>query len=184
MDQIYKPDEDSFLLFKYVERLVSGSVLDMGTGSGIQAIAAAKKREVYEVMAVDINPNAIEEALRRSEQEGVSGKIEFKVSNLFDGLGCRKFDWIIFNPPYLPSEGAADETSWVGGEYGYELLLRFLDEAFKHLNLDGGILLVYSSLSGMDLAKIGKGYKVVVLEEKPLFFESLYCVMLTRVNPS
>lgn len=156
----------------------------MGTGSGIQAIAAAKKREVHEVIAVDINPNAIEESIRRSEQEGVSGKIEFKVSDLFDGLGCRKFDWILFNPPYLPSEGAADETSWVGGEYGCELLLRFLDEASKYLNSDGRILLVYSSLSGMDLAKIRKRYTVTLLEEKPLFFESLYCIMLTPVNPS
>lgn len=166
-------------MLKYVERLVAGSVLDMGTGSGIQAVTAAKKREVIKVTAVDINPKALEEAQRQTKTEGIAEKIEFKVSNLFDGLSSERFDWIIFNPPYLPSEGLLDEMSWAGGESGCEAILCFLDEAFKHLNHGGNILLVYSSLTGLDLTEVEKRYKIKVLEAKPLFFETLYCIMLT-----
>ncbi|MBE0633024.1 methyltransferase, partial [Candidatus Bathyarchaeota archaeon] len=40
MGEVYKPGEDSYLLQRYVEKLVGGTVLDMGTGSGIQAVSA------------------------------------------------------------------------------------------------------------------------------------------------
>ena len=48
------------LLLRHVEELVEGLVLDMGTGSGIQAVAAASKPEVSRVVAVDIDTDAIE----------------------------------------------------------------------------------------------------------------------------
>ena len=54
---VYLPREDSHLLKKWVEKLANGTVLDIGTGSGIQAIAAAKKAD--KVIAVDLNPNII-----------------------------------------------------------------------------------------------------------------------------
>ena len=59
MEEVYKPGEDSYLLQRHVERLVFGNVLDMGTGSGIQAVTAAIKQEVSKVLAVDINPVAL-----------------------------------------------------------------------------------------------------------------------------
>ena len=59
MGEVYRPAEDSHLLSKHVNRLVHGEVLDMGTGSGIQAITAALKQEVESVVAVDINPKAL-----------------------------------------------------------------------------------------------------------------------------
>ena len=55
---IYEPAEDSYLLQKYVKELAIGRVLDMGTGSGIQAITALKNLQVRLVLAVDINPEA------------------------------------------------------------------------------------------------------------------------------
>ncbi len=73
MKDVYRPAEDSYLLAKHVESTVSGNVLDMGTGSGIQAVTAAMKPEVESVLAVDINPEALREAERRAESEGISG---------------------------------------------------------------------------------------------------------------
>ena len=57
--EIYEPREDSFLLEKYVVKYTKPGyiVLDMGTGSGIQADAASKKAK--KVIAADINPGAI-----------------------------------------------------------------------------------------------------------------------------
>jgi len=57
---IYKPAEDSHLLQKTVQSLAYGRVLDMGTGSGIQAETAASSSRVREVVAVDINPKAVQ----------------------------------------------------------------------------------------------------------------------------
>ena len=50
---IYEPRADSTLLERYVRQYAKGSVLDMGTGSGIQAIAAAHNSKVISVLALD-----------------------------------------------------------------------------------------------------------------------------------
>lgn len=171
MEDVYRPAEDSYLLAKYVTLLVSGNVLDMGTGSGIQAVTAAMKPEVESVLAVDINSEAIKEAEKRADDASVSGKLSFLLSDLFDEVKGR-YDWIIFNSPYLPSEGEADEHAWAGGA---ELIERFLTEARDHLKPGGSILLIYSSLSEPNLL----GCKVELLEEIGLFFEKLYCVRLS-----
>ena len=171
MEDVYRPAEDSYLLSKYVWALVSGNVLDMGTGSGIQAVTSAMKPEVVSVLAVDINSEALKEAEKRSVSAGVSGKISFLPSNLFDEVNGR-YDWIIFNSPYLPSEGEADEYVWAGGS---ELIERFLTEARDHLEPGGSILLIYSNISEPDM----NGYEVDMLEEMRLFFEKLYCVRLS-----
>ncbi len=167
------------LLARHVERLVYGSVLDMGTGSGVQAVTSASKPGVEMVVAVDVNPDAIAEAKRRAAEAGVDDKVKFMVSDLFENVEGR-FDWIIFNPPYLPRDGEADELSWTGGG---EIIGRFLSEAAEHLKEGGAVLLVYSSLTGIDPEE-HKEYSWEVLEELPLFFEMLYCVLLRPVSPS
>jgi release factor glutamine methyltransferase len=184
MAKVYEPAEDSFLLLRHVERLVQGSVLDVGTGSGIQAVAAAAKPDVERVVAVDISPEAIEAAQRRAAEAGVSERVKFRVGDLLTGLADELFDWIVFNPPYLPSEGEADEGSWAGGVAGSETILRFLAEAPRNLRRGGNILLVYSTLTGFDLREIGKSYHVEFLEELPMFFETLFCVLLRPLSPS
>jgi release factor glutamine methyltransferase len=177
METIYRPAEDSFLLAKLVKNLVQGRVLDMGTGSGIQAITAAKKPEVSKVLAVDINSNALDRAKKRSIDEGVFNKIDFILSDLFQNVKG-KFDWIIFNPPYLPSEGKADEFSWSGGETGAVIIRRFLEKASKYLVRDGSILLIFSSET--DLSEKKYGFKWELLEECSLFFETVFCVKLSK----
>jgi len=182
MGGVYRQAEDSTLLASHVERLVCGSVLDMGTGSGVQAVTSASKPGVEMVVAVDVNPDAIAEAKRSAAEAGVEDKVTFMVSDLFENVEGR-FDWIIFNPPYLPSEGEADERSWAGGDEGDEIIDRFLSEATDHLKEEGVVLLVYSSLTGIDPEE-HKEYSWEVLEELPLFFEMLYCVLLRPVSPS
>ena len=179
MGAVYMPGEDSYLLQKYVEILVSGAVLDMGTGSGIQAVSAAMKKEVIHVLAVDINPVALITAEKRAAEYHVLDKMEFRLSDLFSSIdGC--FDWILFNTPYLPSEGKADEASWAGGESGGEIIKRFLVEASDHLSENGSILMIYSSLSGLSECDFS-GYCFELLEEMGVFFEKIYCI---RLNPS
>ena len=177
MEEVYKPGEDSYLLQRHVEQLVSGRVLDMGTGSGIQAVTAARKDNVSRVLAVDINHAALIVAEKRAITFGVSTKIDFKLSDLFASVEG-VFDWILFNTPYLPSEGDADEASWAGGETGGELIRQFLDNAQDYLDADGSILMIYSSQSRLS-ADDFSGYSFELLEEIGLFFEKIYCVMLS-----
>ncbi|MEK6917169.1 MAG: 50S ribosomal protein L11 methyltransferase, partial [Nanoarchaeota archaeon] len=77
---IYEPREDSYLLQKYVEMYSKGSVLDMGTGSGIQAITASKKAK--EVVAVDINPEAVKQTKLALEIEKIKN-VKVLQSDLF-----------------------------------------------------------------------------------------------------
>lgn len=175
---VYKPAEDSYLLQKYVSKLVAWKVLDIGTGGGIQALTAAQKPEVTHVVAGDINPEAIEAVKKRASEAGVSQKMTFKVSDLFEEIEGR-FDWIIFNPPYLPSEGSRGDITWDGGERGAETIERFLFGAKEHLTAGGSILLIYSSETGITVG--GYGYDWEILEDMPLFFERLFCA---RLSPS
>jgi release factor glutamine methyltransferase len=182
---VYKPAEDSDLLQRHVEREVRGFVLDMGTGSGIQAITAARKPEVTRVVAVDANPQALEEAEENAVSAGVSDKIEFRLSDLFQAVEER-FDYILFDPPYLPTHPSEprDEAvrAWDGGPTGAEVIRRFLGEAKHHLKQGGRILLVLSSLTGITLEEVAKDYEVEILEEEPLFFEKLLCVSLRSLH--
>ncbi|HLC72387.1 MAG TPA: HemK2/MTQ2 family protein methyltransferase [Candidatus Nanoarchaeia archaeon] len=163
---IYEPREDSFILKKYVELYAYGKVLDMGTGSGIQAQAALKKTQ--DVLAADINP----EAVKHVQALGIRAIHSDLFSNIKE-----TFDVIIFNPPYLPHAHGEDEESQqitTGGAQGYEILESFLKDAQQHLNPRGIILLVYSSLTG-NIEKLAKKYHLVltVVQEKKIFFETL-----------
>ncbi len=150
----------------------------MGTGSGFLAVEAASDPRVVRVVAVDIDPDALDSARSRAGAAEVVVEIEFVLGGLFEELEGKRFDLIMFNPPYLPSEGDANEPSWSGGATGDEVILRFLDEAGEHLNPDGDVLMIYSSESEFTLVDVDEKYSATILEELPLFFERLYCVLL------
>lgn len=168
---IYEPREDSDLLKKWVKKLVTGKVLDMGTGSGVQARAALEKTS--DVLAADINPECVEHAKKQG--------IKVILSNLFENISD-KFDWIIFNPPYLPEDLDEPEDSKLattGGVEGNEIIIEFLKQAKYHLNENGKILIVISSLTG-EPQELFIDYSWKVLETEKLFFEELTVFELTK----
>lgn len=178
---IYEPREDSYLLKKFVEKYAKGRVLDIGTGTGIQAVTAAKKAR--NVLATDISPVAIDYCKKNIKNK----KITFKKSDLFKHIR-KKFDLIIFNPPYLPEDAEEPEESKLsttGGRYGYELTERFISQAANYLQKDGKILLLFSSMTNKD--KIDKvienyGFEFKQLGKKKIDFEELYVYLVTRLT--
>ena len=173
-EDVYNPSDDSYLLLDCVEVAPGESLLEMGTGSGLIALHAAKLGA--KVTAADVNPRAVECARRNAARNGI--RIEVVRSDLFEKV-TGLFDVIAFNPPYLP--GTASSTSWVekawaGGEEGSEMSLRFLESAWKHLAPGGRIFMVLSSVGGlMSLLKAARErYESEMLEEKHMFFESIY----------
>lgn len=180
--QIYSPMEDSQLLAAAVEKYAYGNVLDMGTGSGIQAITAAKKKEVKSVVAADINSEALKFAEAAAVKEGVNGKVMFVKSDLFSNIKG-VFDTIIFNPPYLPQDkGIVDEAIY-GGRKGYETLQRFISSCRDYLKEDGIILIVFSSRTNKQ--KVDEAIERSCLEfeelgQKRIFFETLYACAIRK----
>ncbi len=173
--EVYEPREDSELLKKWVEIHADGSVLDMGTGSGIQALAAVDKAD--KVLAVDLNEKAVEVVEEKAQEHD---NLEVKKSDLFKEI-YDKFDTIIFNPPYLPKDEDIEDESIYGGEKGYELIESFLEQAKGHLAEGGKILLLFSSLSGknkIDEIAEREGYTWQVLDTKKMNFETIYVYKL------
>jgi release factor glutamine methyltransferase len=121
-------------------------VLDMGTGSGINAILAAAKST--DVLAVDINPHAVAAAIANAERNGVADRITCRESDVFSAVEGT-FDLIIFDPPFrwfAPRDyleaGMADEN--------YQALTRFLEQAGDHLAPGGRILMLFGSSGDLD----------------------------------
>ena len=121
-------------------------VLDMGTGSGISAILAAKTAS--DVVAVDVNPKAVEAAAANAALNGVADRISFHPSDVFDAVEGR-FDLIIIDPPFrwfkardLLELGTADEN--------YRALTRFMMEARDHLRPGGRIVLHFGTSGDID----------------------------------
>ncbi len=170
---IYYPREDSYLLEKHVKRLAFGTVLDMGTGTGIQALAAANNKKVKNVLAVDINKGAVDYCKKNSKHR----KITYKVSDLFKNIPRQKFDTIIFNPPYLPQGGRIRDIATEGGKKGYEVIEKFIEQTGNYLKTDGNILLLFSSLTNRKIVEQflnNKMFDFKMIDSIHYFFEELY----------
>ncbi len=175
---IYKPREDSRLLAKQVRKHAFGLVLDIGTGSAIQALEAAKKKNIKKVIAVDIQKEVIEHCKKNINNK----KISFLESDLFSKIN-KKFNTIIFNPPYLPEDLRLKDLTLDGGKKGYEVIERFLNDVNNYLKPNGIILTVFSSLTKKDKIDgfIEKNLlKYKELDKKHIFFEDLYVYQIKK----
>lgn len=167
----YEPAEDSALLEKHVKNLSHGKVLDIGTGSGIQAFAAKNAKTVT---ASDIDPNC--------KASFANSKIKFVQSDLFSNIKG-KFDTIIFNPPYLPEDPRVKDITLDGGKKGHELIGRFLSQVNSHLKPEGIILMVISSLTGREKVEklvAARMLEYAELEKQRIFFEDLHVWLIRK----
>lgn len=185
---VYSPSDDSFLLAKRAAKLARGAVLEVGCGSGIVSLACAKNNPNGFVLGVDVNPKAVLCAKKNAKENGI-GNVKFIKSDLFSGIGSGKFDWILFNPPYLPTANweklvnMLENAAYDGGRDGGEVIGKFLSGFQGKLLPSGKLLLLSSSLSGTKktvLALERKGFRVKTLEKQSFFFEQLEVLLATR----
>lgn len=170
---VYPPSEDSYLLIECID-IGKEKVLEIGTGTGIIALHAAKNGAV--VTAVDKNQKAVKNARENAEKNGIN--IDIKQSDLFSNVDGM-FDVIIFNPPYLPSDKM--EEAWEGGEEGIEITKKFLEDAARHLNPGGRIYIVLSTLGNIKklVGEFRELYNFEEIGRLPLFFEKLIVYKVT-----
>lgn len=183
---IYPPSEDSFFLQKNLKKILKKQkkqnkeikILDMGTGSGIQA-KTCFKLGFNNILAVDIDKQAlkfVKKKNKKTRNQEKTRKIKTRYSNLFSNIKTKeKFNLIVFNPPYLPKHKYDNSKNITGGKKGYETILKFLKQARKHLTNQGKILLLVSSLSKPRIIRTyaRKHYSIKTLDKKKLFFETL-----------
>jgi release factor glutamine methyltransferase len=149
------------------------AVLDVGTGSGIQAITAG--RVARKVVAVDINPQAVRCARENAARNGVQASVQVLEGDLFSPLPAGdRFDVILFTPPYF--EGSLtrpiDHALY---DPGKAVARRFLTGARERLAPGGYVQMVYSSAAEPErVLEIAKelGWRVSVLAEKKALFET------------
>lgn len=176
---VYEPSEDSFMLAKAALQIKKGSkVLEIGCGSGIASICALKNGST--VVGVDISPNAVKCARENAKRNNLEGS--FRESNLFESVPKEKFDVIIFNPPYLPTElkdklNGPLNHAFDGGKDGRKVLEVFLDQFDNFLKKGGYLLLVQSDLNGPVKTKkklVKMNYEVEILLKESFFFETVF----------
>lgn len=126
-----------------------GSVLDLGTGSGVLAITLALARPHARVLATDLSDEALEVARDNALRLGAS--VEFCQGDTYSGIReDLAFDVLVANPPYVPSGELGHLSAEVhyepvlaldGGKDGLDVLRRVVEGAPRHLN-PGGCLVV------------------------------------------
>ena len=180
-DNVYEPAEDSYLLAENLEIKSDSSVLEIGTGSGIVAMYASRLSK--NICVSDVNFDACELARKNFKANGIEN-IEILFGDLFEPVGDRKFDVILFNTPYLPTENGEvleDNINYAfdGGLNGRKVIDLFLNEVGNHLN-DGGIVqMIQSSLSDVEetLEKLDKkGFIAEVKASEHYFFEDIVLI--------
>ena len=121
--------------------------LDMCTGSGCIAVALAVKFPNARVLAVDISQKALEVAQQNIRKHKVEDRVQLLQSNLWEEV-MGKFDLIVANPPYIPTQNLDGLTREVqheprlaldGGKDGYEVTRPLCQAADSFLN-PGGLL--------------------------------------------
>jgi release factor glutamine methyltransferase len=132
-------------------------ILDVGTGSGIIAICAAKHLPEAHITAIDSSPAALEIARQNAADHAVADRIEFIESNLLSTLPAeQKFNIIASNPPYVSEAEFATlspsvknfepRPALVAGPRGTEVIEQLVPQAAQHLAAHGWLLIEVSPM--------------------------------------
>jgi len=157
---VYPPREDSFLLLPFAAVASGTSLIEVGAGSGLAALEAARRGA--RVVATDRNP----EALRLLRARALAERLDLSVVRTDLAAGLGRFDRLLSNPPYLPTRPEErDPDRWTnialdGGLDGCRVLARLVHDLPDHLAPGGAAYVVGSSLqAGRALAAIVAEWK-------------------------
>lgn len=181
---VYYPSDDTYLLLNTLEKELKNkkfkNSLELGTGNGLLSLSIYDK--VTDLTLVDININVINHIIGIKQKYNLN-KINVIQSNLFEKIS-KKYNLIIFNPPYVPSEGF-DDLATDGGKEGSEIIIKFLNKLYDFLEDDGVCYLLISSLNNKNkiFQKIKENnleYKII--DSKRIFFEELIILKIKKIR--
>ena len=163
------------MLLNFIEglNLVQKTFLELGAGSGIISILAAKKGA--KVYASDISSIAIENIKLNAEKNGVD--IAVIRSDLFQNLSDLKSDYIVINPPYYKKDPIKEEEyAWFCGQ-NHEYFVRLFDSLTDHIKKDSEVYMILSEVCDIDAIKsigIKRGFSWNVVEKETVWGEKNY----------
>lgn len=121
--------------YEILSKISSPKVLEIGVGSGIISTMLAKKIPDIKIIAVDINPKALELSLQNALKHHVADKIEFRLSDMFENVQGEYFDMLVSNPPYIASDFVLPKNvtyepkeALFGGIKGDEMIISMIEE--------------------------------------------------------
>lgn len=177
---VYPPSEDSALLATAAEGRIAADdlVLEVGTGSGWVARSLADETGAR-VVGSDLNPHACRAAADRG--------VPVVRGNLLDPFADDRFDAVLFNPPYLPTDPDHEWDDWMeealsGGPEGRRLIEPFLQDLDRVLAPGGRGFLLVSTLTDLEAVEAiadAKGLKTEAIEEAAYPFETLVVLELS-----
>jgi release factor glutamine methyltransferase len=145
-------------------------IADIGTGSGIIAVALAHALPNAEIAAVDLSPQGLLIARENAERNQVAERIEFFEGDLLAPLAGRKFSIIASNPPYVPAVDLTSlsvevrehepHTALFAGDDGLDIYKRLIPEAREYLLPDGWLVMEigYGQRDALDAMLRSHGY--------------------------
>lgn len=150
---VFRPRSDTWMLADAAGRVLlppGGTALELCTGSG--AVATSLARRGWRTTAVDLSRRAVFAASVNARLNGT--RVRARRGDLFGAVAGERFDLIVSNPPYIPSEtgpeAARGELRHVdGGPDGRALLDRLLAVAPDHLRPGGTVLVIHSDFNGV-----------------------------------
>jgi len=120
-------------------------VIEIGVGSGVLSFQLIQNG-FENIFATDTNKNAIIGVAQESKRLGYEENIRLNHGDLFENCDI-KADLIVFNPPWLLAKHKLEEGIDKAIYFEEELFPRFFEEALKHLNPEGKIVLIFSNLA-------------------------------------
>lgn len=134
------------------------SVLDMCCGSGAIAVSMAYNLPKARITACDLSEKALEVTEHNAEKNNVSKRVRTRHTDMFELIKKKKkvplkgkFDMIISNPPYVPSDVIPTLQREItehepmsaldGGADGLDFYRILAEEAWKHMTKKGALLM-------------------------------------------
>ncbi|MBQ1503719.1 MAG: peptide chain release factor N(5)-glutamine methyltransferase, partial [Clostridia bacterium] len=141
---------------------------DLGTGSGCIAISVAAARRDVSAVAFDISPASLEVAKRNASQNGVGGRIEFILADIFDDpFGEETFDVILSNPPYVTADEYASlakelyfepRGALTDGGDGLSFYREIMEKYLRHLKEGGAMAFEIGSSQAESVSEIASRF--------------------------
>jgi len=168
-------------LMRYLNEigLKGKQVLELGAGSGLISIHAARKGA--DVTASDISNIAIDYLKRNAKENKVH--LELFVSDLFDQLPEKKYDIIAINPPYYKRQAITmEQHAWFCGENG-EYFVRLFRDIGKYIHGKSKVVMVLCD--GCDLQQIkneaaNNGFDAILMRTKNTLIEKNFIYEFAR----
>ena len=166
--------EAAIAVIKEISSANTIRVLDLCTGSGAVAVSLKNEMPCLDVHACDISAEALETAKENARLLLGENQIYFYQGDLYDALPRSPFNFIVSNPPYIPTDEIKTLSAEVqneprlaldGGKTGLEIISRIIEGSHNFLRRGGSLLLEADprQMEKIALLLAGKGYNNIKL---------------------